>query len=133
MRNSTLKDLTHRLMEIEKLSEIAEDYEYYIESASEMESFGSPAFRIGVTLDDDHSFYANIEAIEEELKTIRKYAVGIEKNGTNVVRFDNAHPHANLTNPPHHVHNYVDEKRVSSFDGNIDTMIKEIIIKLNNL
>jgi hypothetical protein len=121
-------------MEIEGLESISKEYDYHIASAEEMEQFREPTFEITVSIDDMTTFYANIEALDEKLNTIAKYAVGIERKSVNIIRYDNSHEHPKLSNPPHHLHKYANEKRVSDFDGSIDTLIlgiEEAIAKLS--
>lgn len=119
-----ITELYHKLMEIDALSEtLANDYEHIIEEIEISEEMNE-LFR--KTFDfNGHDIYMQIHEIEEETKHIRVYAVGIQKDGENVARYDNRDHHQGLTNPPNHKHIGADEK-VFDFDGRIDTLVQEL-------
>lgn len=125
MNESTIKDLIHKLMDIDCLSEnIATNYADISDKADIAETLPT-LFK--ETLDIfNQSFYIQVHETFEDTKKIKFYAVGIEEQGKNILRYDNRDDnHPNLTHPPHHKH-IGETERVKSFDGNIDTLIKEL-------
>ncbi len=121
MENSTLNELIHACMEIEKLSNISHDYGDLMDDISLLDE--------GVL--EEFSFFINISEISQNIKTIKKYAVGvINSNNENHIRFDNVdhhneNPKVKEINPPHHKHIGKDEK-VFGFSGKLEDMISDI-------
>lgn len=115
----------HELMRLKELSgPYSETYEEMQDEIDVSEDLGI-AFRKTVDI-KGHDIYVHIHELEEETKHIMKYAVGIEKEGKNFVRYDNAKDHHDgLIYDPHHKHIGHDET-VADFDGKIDTLIKEL-------
>lgn len=105
----------------EKLAPIYGDVIDKAEMAHELQTLFKETLDI-----DNKDFYVQVHETHIDTKKIKFYAVGIEEQGKNIVRYDNRDDkHSNLTHPPHHKHIGKDEK-VKSFDGNIDTLIKEL-------
>lgn len=125
MVNSTrIDELIHKLMEIDVLGQAyTPNYSEIMDEIDFAEDVGA-AFRNTVEI-NGHDVYVHIHEIEEDTRHIRAYAVGIQKEGNNVVRYDNRDHHDGLTHAPHHKHIGEDEK-VFNYDGNVDTMIKEL-------
>lgn len=112
-------------MEIDTIAQAyTTTYEETMDEVSISEDF-SIAFRKTVDI-NGHDVYVHIHELEEETKHIKKYAIGIEKDGKNMVRYDNAKDHHDgLVYDPHHQHIGEDEK-VFDFDGRLNTLVNEL-------
>ena len=140
MDNTTLKELLHKCMSIDSLTQIlsknydTHDFNIDMVNDGELDEFRA-------TLNSElFNMYINVDEISQETKAIKKYALGITDptdNEANVIRYDNEEHHNDKKtvqeqNPPHHKHIGKDE-RVLGSNGKVEDILKDIEEKIKNI
>ena len=140
MEHTSLQELIHKCMEQESLAdELSNKYDTIQDNITLINDDILDELRVTV-LSENFNFYINIDEIDQQTKSIKKYALGVtnpQENEANVIRYDNEPHHNNKPsvkkqNPPHHKH-LGKEQRVLGSSGSIDEILDGIAKQIEDL
>ena len=123
MNNTTITELYHKIMELEQFSEpLTVTYEEDQDDIDMSEELGS--YKKTIRIQKKLDVYIQVHEFDDK-QHMKSYAVGVEEEKKNHIRFDNRDHHDGLANPPHHKH--IDKsERVEDFSGEVNDLVQQL-------
>lgn len=123
MNNTTITELYHKLIKLDHFSEpLAKNYEDDQDDIAIGEEMGS--YKKTIRLEKKLDVYIQVHELDDE-QHMKSYAVGVEEERKNHIRFDNRDHHNGLANPPHHKH-VGHKEQVKDFSGEVNDLVTQL-------